>query len=367
MRKAVPFYLIFTAIYELMHALVYVQAVSALGLGGAARAVLALWLAAMALAPGALGLTGERTGIASVVCFSWMGVVFYLFLGSLTACLALPWPGPHRVVFLLAVAGSLGAGAYGLVNARRVVVRRLTLFTDALAPGVDALRLAVISDLHLYSVEEGARLDRVLPVLAGLDFDVLVSLGDLIESGIHRAPWREEAARLAVVQPRLGKFAVGGNHELYADLLAGAEVSRDFHRQAGFRLLDGQVADAGGELWIAGVEYPGHGDQSGGGPRRDAAVLDGLTRDRPVVLLKHLPTVDVAAVGRFDLQLSGHSHAGQMWPFYYLVKAFFPYIRGLYDLGRGSRLYVTPGTGTWGPPMRVGSTPEITLVTLRRP
>jgi len=224
----------------------------------------------------------------------------------------------------------------------------------------------VISDLHLYSVEEGARLDRVLPVLAGLDYDLLVSLGDLIESGIHRGPWEEEADRLARITPRLGKYAVGGNHELYADLMAGEAVSRRFHERAGFVLLDGRAADAGGLLWIAGVDYPGHGVQTGGGPQRDAGALAGLGRDRPVLLLKHLPTVDAAAVGLFDLQLSGHSHSGQIWPFYYLVRAFFPYIQGLYDLGSGSKLYVTPGTGTWGPPMRVGSRPEITLVVLRR-
>jgi len=368
MRKALPFYLIFTGLYGLMHALVFSLAAYALNLNGAASAVLALWLAAMALAPAALGLIGERTGVASLVCFTWMGIVFYLFLGSLALVpfLALPWPGLHAALFCIMVAVSLAACAYGFAHARRVKVRELTLVTDKLPPGVDRLRLAVISDLHLYSVEEGARLDRVLPLLAALDFDLLVSLGDLIESGIHLAPWDEEAARLARVTPRLGKYAVGGNHELYADNMAGADVSRRFHRAAGFELLDGRVADVGGLIWLAGVDYPGHGVQTGGGPGRDVAVLSGLTRDRPVVLLKHLPKVDLQAVGLFDLQLSGHSHAGQMWPFYHVVKAFFPFIRGLYDLGSGSRLYVTPGTGTWGPPMRVGTTPEITVVELRR-
>jgi hypothetical protein len=368
MRQALLFYLIFTVLYGLMHALVFSQAVSAFQLSGAAYAALAIWLAAMTLAPGALGLAGERTGAASLVAFTWMGIVFYLFLGSLAlaASRASLWPTVHFVLFLVVIAASLAVSAHGFAQARRVRVRELILATDKLPPGVDRLRLAVVSDLHLYSVEEGTRLDRILPVLGKLDFDLLVSLGDLIESGIHRAPWQDEAARLAAIRPRLGKYAVGGNHELYADLMAGGDVSRRFHREAGFTFLDGQVVDAGGMLWIAGVDYPGHGVQTGGGPQHDAEVLSGLTRDRPVVLLKHLPKVDAEAAGLFDLQLSGHSHAGQLWPFYYLVKAFFPYIRGLYDLGGGSKLYVTPGTGTWGPPMRVGSTPEITLVELRR-
>jgi uncharacterized protein len=86
------------------------------------------------------------------------------------------------------------------------------------------------------------------------------------------------------------------------------------------------------------------------------------------VLLKHLPLLDPDAAGLFDLQLSGHTHYGQIWPFTWLVERRFPFIAGLYPAGPGSWLYVSVGTGTWGPPMRVGSRPEITVVNLvRRP
>ncbi|MBF0515283.1 MAG: metallophosphoesterase, partial [Desulfovibrionaceae bacterium] len=275
MRKALVFYSIFTAAYGLMHLLVFSQAAGALALGGPARAGLALWLAAMTLAPAALGLAGGRFGVLSRLSFTWMGIVFYLSLGSLVLalCRVSPWPGARPALFAAVAAASLAASVYGLVNARRLRVRRVTLETGKLPPGVDALRLAVVSDLHLHAAAEGKRLDTVLALLAGLDFDILASLGDLIESGIHREPWREQAAKLARVRPRLGKYAVGGNHDLYADIMAGEDVSRRFHEAAGFTLLDGQAVDAGGAIWLAGVDYPGHGVQTGGGPQRDAAVL----------------------------------------------------------------------------------------------
>jgi uncharacterized protein len=368
MRQALVFYLVFTVVYGLMHFVVISQAARALDLTGFALFSALIWFTAMTLAPVGLGMAGERTGLASLVCYVWMGFIFYMFLFCLLFVVVrlIHWPQAHRVLFWFALAASVAVCGHGYANARRIQVREVDLTVANMPAGVDSLRIAAISDLHLYSVEEGARLDRILPILETLDYDLLVSLGDLIESGIHRAPWGEEAARLARLRPRLGKFAVAGNHELYADLMAGEPVSREFHEAAGFTLLDGEAVEAGGEIFVAGVDYPGHGRQTGGGPRADVLALTGLPRDRPVILLKHLPKVDPLAVGLFDLQLSGHSHDGQLWPFTYVVKYFFPYIQGLYDLGGGSKLYVTPGTGVWGPPMRVGSSPEITLVVLRR-
>ena len=88
--------------------------------------------------------------------------------------------------------------------------------------------------------------------------------------------------------------------------------------------------------------------------------------DDVVVLLKHQPTVDPAAVGRFDLQLSGHTHGGQVFPFLWFTRLFYDYGPGLHDLGDGSLLYVSRGTGTWGPPFRLAAPPEVTLVELRQ-
>ncbi|GAB6036331.1 hypothetical protein JCM15519_08900 [Fundidesulfovibrio butyratiphilus] len=362
------FYSTLVLVYLVMHGLTYFLACRALHLAGPARLGLASLLIVLAASPFVLGMLGERTGIWSFVTFFWMGMVFYLFLGGVLLLAAFPLLGDaaRRAAFLCLVAGSLGVCLYGVMNARDIRVVPLTVQVTNLPPGMDRVRLAVISDLHLYSVEEGRRLDRVLPVLETLDYDALVSLGDLVESGAHQGDWQVSAARLATLHPRLGKFAVDGNHERYAARLAGEDFSAKFLQAAGFRRLRNETVDVGGLFRLVGLDYSGQTNATKATTEGEAPLLAAVPRDLPVVVLKHLPTVAPDSVGHFDLQLSGHSHAGQLWPFTYLVKRHYPYIQGLYDLGRGSRLYVNVGTAGWGPPMRVGSHPEITLVTLER-
>lgn len=115
-------------------------------------------------------------------------------------------------------------------------------------------------------------------------------------------------------------------------------------------------------LVLAGVD--GEASHRFEGPRGAsfAKMLPGLDPDRLVILLRHRPLIEPGVLGRFDLQLSGHTHGGQIFPFSLIVARAYPFLRGEHDLGRGSRLYVSRGTGTWGPPMRFLSPPEITLV-----
>lgn len=362
------FYTTLAAVYLVMHGLTFFLACRSLHLAGAARLALALVLAVLAASPFVLAIMGERTGVWSFVTFFWMGMVFYLFLGGALLLVAFPFLGEaaRRAAFLCIVAASLGVSVYGVVNAHDIRVVPLTIAVKNLPPGVDRVRLAVISDLHLYSVEEGRRLDRVLPVLEKLDYDALLSLGDLVEAGAHQGDWQVSAARLAAIHPRLGKFAVDGNHELYAARMAKEDFPGRFLQAAGFRRLRNETIDVGGLFHLAGIDYSGQANATKASTDGEARVVAVAPRDLPVVVIKHLPTVDPNAVGHFDLQLSGHSHAGQIWPFTYLVKRFYPYIQGLYDLGHGSKLYVNVGTAGWGPPMRVGSHSEITLVTLER-
>jgi hypothetical protein len=350
-----------------MHWLVFSQACLAMDLHGQGQALAAAWFAAMILAPAAQA--GRWWRPFSALAYGWMGLVFYLFLGSIPLAVlgALAGPSVQRPAFWVLAATSLGLCLYGLVNARQIRVRRLVLATDTLPPGLEKIGLAVISDVHLYSVEAGSRLRRVLAVLGTLEFDVLLSLGDLIEVGAHRGDWMATAGRLALLRPRLGKYAVNGNHEAYANHVAGQDFSAKFHEAAGFDLLRGQTACPGREIRLAGLDYRGATPGSSPVTGQDlAAKLDQEPGAGPSVLLKHEPVLEPGTEGVFDLQLSGHTHCGQMWPFYYLVKAMFPRLKGLYDLDGAGKLYVSTGTGTWGPPMRIGTTPEITLVTFVR-
>ncbi len=343
-----------------MHALVYSQA-APLVPQGPARLLLGLFLLAQCVAPVATGFMGLRSGPVSLAVYAWMGLAFYLFMGSLVLVPVrfVLGPGTHKVLFLILLAVSVAACAWGLIHARDVRVKTVTAPAKGLKPGAGPVRLAVISDVHLYSVEQGARLDRIVPVLEGLNVDVLVSLGDLVEAGFHDQDWAEAAARLAALPAPLGKYAVMGNHELYADMTAGSGAAERFHEAAGFLVLDNEAVDVGDRLRLAGVSH------ARPAPGVVAAALRDMPDDgRAVVVLRHVPVADPSLAGLFDIQLSGHSHAGQMWPFTIFVRWRFPYLRGLYALPGGGSIHVSEGTGTWGPPMRVGTSSEITLVEL---
>jgi predicted MPP superfamily phosphohydrolase len=154
------------------------------------------------------------------------------------------------------------------------------------------------------------------------------------------------------LEPPLGKFAVTGNHEYYA----GLKSSVEFMRESGFEVLRGSGREIGENLYIAGVDDPTGGDSAD-----EMALLGNAAKSRYVILLKHRPEVDQMAEGLFDLQLSGHSHRGQIFPFTLLTAIEYPMQNGLYELENSSFLYTSRGTGTWGPPMRIFSPPEITV------
>jgi len=135
-------------------------------------------------------------------------------------------------------------------------------------------------------------------------------------------------------------------------------------KQAGFHVLRGEGTSVAGLITIAGVDDPaviGYG-RSGEVPEKE--VLSGLPKDKFTLFLKHRPDVEKNAIGLFDLQLSGHAHKGQIFPWTLIVRLVFPQIAGLYDLSSGSVLYVSRGSGTWGPPIRFLAPPEVTIIDL---
>jgi predicted MPP superfamily phosphohydrolase len=147
------------------------------------------------------------------------------------------------------------------------------------------------------------------------------------------------------------------------------DLSLAFHEQAGFRSLRGEAVEALPGLLIAGVDDPGRGGPGVVSPRGndttdDAALLTGLPEGKFVLFLKHQPLVPGLGAERVDLQLSGHTHGGQIYPFFWLTKLRYALGPGLHALPGGGGLYVSRGSGTWGPPMRVLAPAEITLIEL---
>lgn len=244
--------------------------------------------------------------------------------------------------------------AWSTVEARRVRVRHLAI------PGLSApreIRIAMLSDLHLNPYANHTAVKRALALIRELKPDILLSAGDLIDA----PPTQITAAldELASIRPPLGKFAILGNHEYYT----GQSVSIEAHRAAGFTVLRETRASPLPGLVIAGVDDI-QGRSFGGRCLDDEGKALPLEKNGDIViLLKHRPLLSQTTRDRATLQLSGHTHGGQLFPFHLLVRSHFPHYSGLRH-DNDLWLYVSRGTGTWGPRLRLFAPPELTLLTI---
>jgi predicted MPP superfamily phosphohydrolase len=223
---------------------------------------------------------------------------------------------------------------------------------------IERLRIVQISDVHVGMIVRGDRLERMMAAVKKAAPDILVSTGDLVDGQIDNIYGSLEL--LEGVRAKYGKFAVTGNHEFYA----GLQQSLAFTSRAGFTVLRGEGVNVAGLINIAGVDDPAGTRMGLNRGIGEAKILAGLPRGNYNLLLKHQPIIDQEALGNFDLQLSGHTHKGQIFPFTMATSMVFPYQSGPFNLPEGSRLYVSRGTGTWGPPVRFLSPPEITIIDL---
>jgi predicted MPP superfamily phosphohydrolase len=372
------FLLTFFTIYGGAHLYVFLKARAAFQFGLKAGIPLGLFMLAMVLAPIIVRVT-ERQGFElfarfmSHLGYVWLGVLFLFFSASLAMdlyrltlylgglglgqSLSALMPS-HRASFFIPIAFSLLAAGYGYFEARDIRMERVTIRTPRLPAEIGTLRVAQISDLHLGLIVRQRRLRAVVDMLRAEKPDMLVSTGDLVDGQINSLPGLAELLR--ELEPRYGKYAVTGNHEFYA----GLKEALEFTGRAGFRVLRGEGLTVEGLINIAGMDDPTRSRFEGSEATAERQVLSSLPREKFTLLLKHRPRVEEGSLGLFDLQLSGHTHKGQLFPFRLLTRIFYRHVSGLYGLSDGSALYVSGGTGTWGPPVRFLSPPEITVVEL---
>jgi len=362
------FVLIFLGIYSTMHLLVF-WGVHPLLAGHPLLPTLNwLWMSLMILAPMLVRVL-DRNGYElparalAWVGYSWMGFLFIAFclcailagwellfwlLGRFWPLLAkLSLHGGLTAGLIVVIA--LAAGLYGINEAGHLQVERVTLTTDKLPAG-SRIRIVQVSDLHLGLIHRDETLAPIIAQVQELQPDLLVATGDVVDAQINHLDglsslWRQ-------VEPPQGKFAIIGNHEVYAGLEQGLE----FLKSSGFQILRNNSTKLTDNLALVGVDDPATRQ-----PSQEVELLDKLPRELFTILLKHRPRVEPAALGRFDLQLSGHAHRGQIFPFNYLTGLEYPLQNGLYPLDGGSHLYTSRGTGTWGPPMRLLAPPELTV------
>lgn len=374
------FLLSFFLIYGSMHAYALLKARSALALGPGTTLALLLLFAVLLCAPIVTYHLGRRgyedaARIVSLVGYLWMGFLFFLVCLNLSVDLLrllLKAMGPDgiaanaargmagRPAFLCIAGLAVALSAYAIVEASRIQVVRVRIVTDRLPASVPSLRIAQITDLHLGLVHRVGKAREVAAIVARERPDLFVSTGDLVDGQLDGVA--ELAEILGGIPARRGKFAVLGNHEYYA----GIDRSIAFTRKSGFTLLRDESVVIDGAVRIAGVDDPAGARFGRAGRPTEPTLLGNRPDGLFTILLKHRPQLDPASAGRFDLQLSGHTHHGQIYPFRLLTRLVFPLLAGDHPVPGGGILHVSRGTGTWGPPMRFLAPPEITVVDIER-
>lgn len=368
----------FFLVYGGMHLYLFARIRSAFLLSAGPTISLAILCLLMLFAPLFLH-AAERHGlvhtarVTAFVGYIWLGLLFIFLAVSLTldlyrlivhagslvmpAGVSLPKPSP-MFLFICPLLLSVCINAYGYFEAKNIRTERITIESEKIPENVGRIRVVQISDVHVGIIVRGERLKGMVEEVIKTSPDILVSTGDLVDGEMNNMT--EAMSLLRNIPTLYGKFAITGNHEFYA----GIHESVEFTKKSGFTVLRGEGISIPDLINIAGIDDPA-GRRLGLTQEADEGrLLSQLSKKNFTLLLKHLPFVDDSATGSFDLQLSGHTHKGQIFPFSLITKLYFPHHTGFFNLPRQSRLYVSRGTGTWGPPVRFMSPPEITVIDL---
>jgi len=306
--------------------------------------------------------------IVSFPFLIWMGLFWlsFVWLGFSDVVLGLMGASGGRdaaapraaVVGGLVLALALLALRSGL---RVPAVRRVEIALARWPSALDGFRIVQISDIHIGPALGRRFAARLTERVNALAPDLVAVTGDLVDGTVEAL--REEVEPFAGLRGRHGVFFVTGNHDVYS----GGESWVERVRELGLRVLRNERVAIGGQ---GGFDLAGVDDHRGDWVHSSTEDLDGALagRDaaRALILLAHDPgTFRRAAKRGVDLQLSGHTHGGQIWPFNFVVRLAVPFVAGLHRLG-ASQLYVSRGSGFWGPPMRLLAPSEITEIVLRR-
>ena len=304
------------------------------------------------------------------VSYTWLGFLFFMVFSLAASDLARvitmkvkdvsPDDPERRLAISRFFAGAaavvgLGVSGIGIASALSAVsVKKVKVSLKRLGKDAEGLRIVQISDVHIGPTIGKAFIEDIVARINALKPDVVAITGDLVDGSVEDLG--EHAAPLGKIEAKHGVYFVTGNHEYYS----GAREWIAFLEKLGIKVLQNERVRIGGEhgFDLAGIDDPT------GDPDLEKA-LKGRDESRGVVLLAHQPrAIELADKLGVDLQLSGHTHGGQMFPWNLFVRLQQPFVAGLHQLSH-AQIYVSCGTGYWGPPMRVGAPAEITEIELR--
>jgi len=369
------FLIVYFLIYGGLHLYVFLKAWQAFRFQYAFGSVISSVFVLMIISPIIVRFL-ERGGhdtlarLISYAGYSWLGLMFFFFTisvsfdivrflayvsGALSKTDFTCFIFAYRFFFFCSLICSILFFAYGYREAGDIRLEKLYLQTNKFPKEKEKITIVQISDVHLGLIVRERQLAKITKIIKEVRPDILVSTGDLVDGDIDKINGLIDV--LKDLEPPYGKYAVLGNHEFYA----GIDNSLEFHKKSGFMVLRGEGVTVQDMLNIAGVDdAAGEYFQVRHVPEKN--VFSSLPCNLYTVLLKHRPVIDKEAIGLFDLQLSGHTHKGQIFPFRYMTCLAFPLYTGHHAFPDNKHLYVSRGSGTWGPPIRFLTPPEVTVI-----
>lgn len=302
----------------------------------------------------------------------WLGIMYYafLFLIFIDIMRLIKHFFPHFILFQVPAAGLaglviaviLGLMIYGTWNARHPIINEYHLTLAKKNSQLDALRVVMVSDLHLGWVYRGSELQNLVQRVNGLQPDIVFFAGDIVDEGIDISLEQVIPFYLNDITAPLGIYAVLGNHEY----ISGQQDQFTLWlEQAGIHVLRDSWMEMNLGLYVVGRDDASHGRSSGNRRLSLEALLSKIdVRQLPVILLDHQPSeLEIAGYTDVDLQLSGHTHLGQFFPNNLVTGKIFAQDWGYYQQGTFQAI-VSSGYGTWGPPIRIGNHPELVVINI---
>ena len=243
----------------------------------------------------------------------------------------------------------------GYINTLFPRINTVNIHIAKEARDMKRLNVVLISDLHLGTIKGNRFLERIVEKIIALDPDIVFLAGDVLDEDLKPVLRHNLGETLKSLNAPLGVYAIMGNHEH----IGGAEPAYQYLKSHGLTVIRDSVIKVNESFYIVGREDREKQRFSGKARKELPILLAGLDANLPLILLDHQPYyLEKAASLGVDLQLSGHTHHGQMWPINFITSAIFTISRG-YGMINGMHAYVSSGVGTWGPPVRIGSRPEI--------
>jgi len=376
----IVFFTIVLVIYGLVNSYIFIRGLQSIPVGSSLRPwyIAGFWLIAATFILARIleraypcGFTGIITWIGSF----WLAFMMYFILIALFIDFAriinhffhifpssfyVDYQRTKLILLLISVATVTLLVAGGFINARIPRIKKLELHIKKAVAGEKSLNIVMASDIHLGTIIAKRKANRLVSVINSLHPDIVLFAGDLVDEDLAPVIKNDLGANFDQIKSKFGVFAITGNHEY----IGGAESAVKYLRDHGIQVLRDTSLLIDQRFYLVGRDDRDKSRFTGKKRKELGELMQQVDLSRPVILMDHQPfNLEKARELGVDLQVSGHTHHGQLWPFNYITNAIYELSYGYKQIGQ-THFYVSTGFGTWGPPVRLGNRPEIVQIKL---